>query len=110
MRTPSISTRPVQQLWADKLRHEGVLIVPENLFGFDEGLGDGVSRVDARIGGAVGCFGLDRGDRGPNELAPTWECSNGLEKDGKAGFELRLGIAPAVQTVVEVNYGEGDTL
>src|SRR5258708_6793095 len=92
------------------LRHESVLIVHENLFGFDQALGDGVSRVDARIGGPVGCFGPDRGDRSPNELAATRECSNSLEKDGKAGFELRFGIAPAVQAVVEVNYGEGDTL
>src|ERR1700730_4107752 len=92
------------------LCHESVLVIDGNPLRFDEGSSDGISRFNAGIRGAVGCFGLDRGDRSPNELAVTWECPNGLEKDGKAGFELHFGIAPAVQAVVEVNHGEGDTL
>jgi hypothetical protein len=92
------------------LRHKCVQIVHENLFGFDEGLCDGISRVDARVGGAVGCFGLDRSDRRPDKFAATGECLDSLKEDRKAGFELRFGVSPAVQAIVEVNYGEGDTL
>src|SRR5258708_23768375 len=92
------------------LGHKSVLVVDRNPLRFDEGSGDRISCVDARIGGAVGCLGFDRGDRSPDELGATWECPNGLEKDGKAGWALRFRISPAVQAVVEVNYGEGNTL
>jgi len=92
------------------LGHESVLVVDGNPLRFDEGSGDRIAFVDARIGGAIGCLGFDRGDRSPDELGATWECRNGSEKDGKAGFELRFGISPTVQAVVEVNYGERNTL
>ena len=83
------------------LDHQSVLVIDGNPLRFDEGSGDGISRVYAGIRGAVGCLGFDRCDRSPDELAATWECPNGLEKNGKAGFELRFGISPAVQAVVE---------
>src|ERR1700730_11006902 len=92
------------------LGHESVLVVDGNPLCFDEDSGNGITCVDTRIGGAVGCFGLDRRDRGPDELAATRECPNSLEEDGKAGFELRFGVPPAVKAVVEVNDGEGDAL
>jgi len=92
------------------LRHQGVQIVHENFVGFDEGLCDDISGVDARVGGSVGCFGLDRRDRRPDKFAVTGECPDRLKKDGKVGFELRFGVSPAVQAVIEVNYGEGDAL
>jgi len=92
------------------LDHKSVLIVDRNFFRFDEASGDGIPRVNSGIRGAVRCLGFDGGDRSPDELAATWECPNGLKKNGEAGFELRFSIAPAVQAVVEVNYSEGDTL
>src|ERR1700731_860271 len=92
------------------LRHEGVLVIHRNPLRFDEGSSDGIPRFNAGIGGAVGCFGFDRGDRSPDKLAATRERPNGLQKEWKAGFELRLGVAPTVQAVVEVNHGERDIL
>src|SRR2546421_6869096 len=92
------------------LCHQLVLVIDGNPLRFDEGLSDGISRVNAGIRGAIGCLGFDRRDRSPDEFAVTWECPNGLEKNGKAGLELCFRIAPAVQAIVEVNYREGDTL
>src|SRR6266403_425130 len=92
------------------LGHKSVLVVDWNLFCFDEGSSDGIPRFNAEIRGAVRCLRFDRGDRSPDELAVTWERPNGLKKNGEAGLELRFGVAPAVQAVVEVNYSEGDTL
>ena len=92
------------------LDHKSVLIVDRNFFRFDEASGDGIPRVNSGIRGAVRCLGFDGGDRSPDELAATWECPNGLKKNGKVGFELCFGIAPAMQAVVEVDDREGDTL
>src|SRR5882762_8106026 len=92
------------------LGHKSMLIVDGNSLRFDESSSDGIPRFNARIRRAVRCLRFHRRDRRPDELAVTWERPNGLKKNGEAGLELRFGIAPAVQAVVEVNYSEGDTL
>src|SRR5712675_930033 len=92
------------------LGHKSMLIIDGNSLRFDESSSDGIPRFNAGIRGAVRCLGFDRGNRSPDELAVTGERPNGLKKNGEAGLELRFGIAPAMQAVVEVNYSEGDTL
>src|SRR5712675_1239437 len=92
------------------LGHKSMLIIDGNSLRFDESSSDGIPRFNAGIRGAVRCLRFDRGNRSPDELAVTWERPNGLKKNGEAGLELRFGVAPAVQAVVEVNYSEGDTL
>src|SRR6266853_475783 len=92
------------------LGHKSMLIVDGNSLRFDESSSDGIPRFNAGIRGAVRCLRFHRRDRSPDELAVTGERPNGLKKNGEGGLELRFGIAPAVQAVVEVNYSEGDTL
>ena len=91
-------------------RHKSVLVVDGNFFRFDDASGDRISRVNAGIRGAVRCLGFDRRDRSPDKLAATGERPKGLKENGKARFELRFGVAPTVQPVIEVDDGEGDTL
>src|SRR6266850_5808519 len=92
------------------LDHKSMLIIDGNSLRVDESSSDGIPRFNAGIRGAVRCLRSHGRDRSPDELAVTWERPNGLKKNGEAGFELRFGIAPSVQAVVEVNYSEGDTL
>src|SRR3981081_4323209 len=90
------------------LGHKSMLIVDGNSLRVDESSSNGIPRFNAQIRGAVPRLRFARCDRSPDELAVTGERPNGLKKNGEAGLELRFGISPAVQTVVEVNYSEGD--
>src|SRR5882724_5723172 len=92
------------------LGHKSMLIIDGNSLRVDESSSDGIPCFNAGIRGAVRCLRFHGRDRSPDELAMTGERPNGLKKNGEAGLELRFGIAPAVQAVVEVNYSEGDTL
>src|SRR5438445_9540605 len=92
------------------LGHKSMLVIDGNSPRFDKLSSDGIPRVNAGIRGAVRCLRFDRGDRSPDELAVTGERPNRLKKNREAGLELRFGIAPPVQAVVEVNCSEGDAL